>query len=562
MLPHKADARLHSLNCFRCMENLPVDEFDYVIAGAGPAGCVLANRLSADGNSTVCILEAGGSDRHPFIKIPAGFVKTLYGDRFVWPFVSEPADSLDGRTVALPQGRVLGGSSSINGMVYNRGQRADFDTWAQMGNRGWGFDDLMPYFKRSERRIGDGDDAFRGRTGELPITDIDWFNPVAEAFLKGAEGLGIPRIADYNAGTQYGAGYFQRYIHNGKRVSAADAFLKPALSRKNVELRTRAQATAIEMDGQCATGIRYRDSSGTDRAVRARREVILSAGTVNSAKLLQISGIGPTALLQEIGAPIRIALEGVGENLRDHYSVRVTARARDVKTINEYARWPRLPLEIAKWMLKRPSVLALCPTIAFVHGKSHPSLDESDLRILFTPGSYQDGKVYVLDDYPGMTCGAAQPRPVSTGYVRARSTNPVDAPAVQPNFLTAEEDRRITLAGLRLSRRLLGTPELARYFHSETLPGINIDSDDELLDFAKRRGNTGYHLVGTCRMGPKDDARSVVDDELRVIGAKGLRVIDASIMPVLPSANTFASTIAIAEKGADLIRGIKMESVA
>lgn len=539
-----------------------MDEFDYVIAGAGPAGCVLANRLSADGKSTVCILEAGGSDRHPFIKIPAGFAKTLYGDRFVWPFVSEPADSLDGRTVALPQGRVLGGSSSINGMVYHRGQRADFDTWAQMGNRGWGFDDLLPYFKRSERRIGDGDDAFRGRTGELPITDIDWFNPVAEAFLGGAEGPGIPRIADYNAGTQYGAGYFQRYIHNGKRVSAADAFLKPALSRKNVELRTRAQATAIEMDGRCATGIRYRDASGTDRTVRARREVILSAGTVNSAKLLQISGIGPAALLQEIGAPVQIALEGVGENLRDHYSVRMTARAKDVKTINEYARWPRLPLEVAKWMLKRPSVLALYPTIAFVRGKSHPSLEESDLRILFTPGSYQDGKVYVLDDYPGMTCGAAQPRPVSTGYVRARSIDPAEAPAVQPNFLAAEEDQRITLAGLRLSRKLLGTSELAGYFHSETLPGVNIDSDDELLDFDKRRGNTGYHLVGTCRMGPKDDARSVVDDELRVISATGLRVIDASIMPMLPSANTFASTIAIAEKGADLICGIKMESAA
>jgi len=532
-----------------------MDEFDYVIVGAGAAGSVLANRLTEAGDATVCVLEAGGQDRHPFIKIPAGFVKTLYGDRFVWPFQTEPAPGLDGRSIALPQGKVVGGSSSINGMVYNRGQVADFDVWAQMGNRGWGFDGLLPYFKRSETRIGPGDDAFRGRSGELPITDIDWFNPVAEAFLDAAVAMGIPRIADYNAGRQFGAGYFQRYIHKGRRVSAADAFLKPALARAGVDLRVRAQAVAIDLDGGRATGVRYRDGDGRETTVKARREVILSAGAANSPRLLQVSGIGPADLLQRIGAPVRVALEGVGENLRDHYSVRMTARAKDIKTINEYARWPRLPLEVAKWLAGKPSVLALCPTIAFVHGKSHPSLDEADLRILFTPGSYKDGRVYVLDDYPGMTCGAAQPRPESTGYVRARSLDPNEAPAVQPNYLAAEADQRITLAGLRLARALMNGPELARYFHSETLPGADVETDDELLDFARRRGNTGYHLVGTCKMGSAEDKRAVVDDELRVHGVQGLRVIDASIMPTLPSANTFASAIAIAEKGADLIRG-------
>ncbi|NQV60133.1 MAG: GMC family oxidoreductase N-terminal domain-containing protein [Alphaproteobacteria bacterium] len=532
-----------------------MDIFDYVVVGAGAAGCVLANRLTEDDAASVCVLEAGGKDRHPFISIPAGFVKTLYSDRFVWPFVTEPSAALAGRTVAIPQGRVLGGSSSINGMVYNRGQVADFDTWAQMGNRGWGFDDLLPYFKRSEQRIGPGDDHYRGRTGELPITDIDWINPLAEAFLDAAEGMGIPRRQDYNAGYQFGAGYFQRYIHKGRRVSAADAFLRPALRRRSTSLRTGAHVVELVMDGRKATGVRYRDAGGGEHVVHARREVLLSAGAINSPKLLQLSGIGPAGLLNDLGVPMVAPLMGVGENLRDHYSVRMVARARNVLTINEYARWPRLPLEIAKWLSGKPSVLAICPTIAYVHGKSHPDLEESDLRILFTPGSYKDGRIYVLDDYPGMTCGAAQPRPESTGYVRARSRNPLDAPMVQPNYLAAETDRRITLAGLRLARELLNSPELAPYFDCETLPGPEVSSDDELLDFARRRGNTGYHLVGTCSMGQAADRGAVVDDELRVHGVQNLRVIDASVMPMLPSANTFAATLAIAEKGADMVRG-------
>ena len=527
--------------------------FDYIIVGAGAAGCVLANRLSQSGNASICVLEAGRNDRHPFIRIPAGFVKTLYGDRFVWPFRTEPAQGLNGRSIAVPQGKVVGGSSSINGMVYNRGQRADFDIWAQMGNRGWGFEDLLPYFNRSETRLSEQDASHRGHYGELPITDHDWFNPLAEAFLEAAAGAGIPRSADYNSGFQFGSGYFQRYIHHGRRVSCADAFLRPALRRQSVSLMTHAQVTGLAMNGTRVTGVHYRDRSGTTHTITTGREVILSAGTVNTPKILQMSGIGAPELLSSVGIAVRHASPGVGENLRDHYSVRMTARAKNVTTINELARWPRLSREIAKWALGRPSVLALCPTIAFVHGKSHPDLEDADLRILFTPGSYQDGKVYVLDEFPGLTCGAAQPRPHSSGYVRIRSANPDETPIVQPNYLVAEADQRITLTGLKLAREILHRPEMSQYFDHETLPGPDAQTDDELLDFARRRGNTGYHLVGTAKMGPASDAQAVVDDELCVHGISGLRVIDASIMPMLPSANTFAATIAIAEKGADLI---------
>ncbi len=531
-----------------------METFDYVIVGAGAAGSVLANRLSEDPSVTVCVLEAGPPDRNPLIHIPAGFVKTLFDPGITWQFRTEPTEQTAGRAIATTQGRTLGGSSSINGMIYNRGQPDDFNGWAQRGNRGWGWDDVLPYFRRSETRVGQGDET-RGRDGGIPITDMDWHHPVSDAFIRGVEGLGIPRNPDYNNGHQAGVGYFQRAIRHGRRVSAARAFLVPARSRPNLSVRTDARASAVLFEGLRAVGVRTLSApNAAPREVRARREVILCAGTVNTARLLQVSGVGPGWLLAGLGVEVVRNLP-VGENFRDHYAVRNVVRARDgVVTLNELSRGARLVGEVARWATGRPGILAVAPSHVHVFWKSHPSLDAPDLQCVFTPGSYRQGRNYVLDDYPGMTAGAWYHRPESTGHVRAVSRDVFIDPLIQPNYLAHETDRRITLAGMRLVRRMLGTPELAPFVEREVLPGPDVQSDDEMLDFARRNGATTYHLIGTCRMGPATDPSAVVDDRLRVHGMAGLRVVDASIMPSMPSANTYASTLMIAEKGADMIR--------
>jgi choline dehydrogenase len=533
------------------------DSFDYVIVGAGAAGSVLANRLTEDPSVTVCVLEAGPPDRNPFIHIPAGFIKTLFDPSCTWQFKTEPTENTGGRAISTTQGRTLGGSSSINGMVYNRGQPNDFNNWAQRGNRGWSYDDVLPYFRRTERRIGFGDDGVRGRDSGIPVTDIDWIHPISEAFIAGVVGMGIPRNPDYNSGDQAGVGYFQRAILNGRRVSAARAFLKPARARPNLEVRTDARANAILVEGKRAVGVRYLvDRNAAPREVRARREVILSSGTVNTARLLQISGIGPAALLQSLGVAVVHEMPGVGENFRDHYAVRMVVRAKPgLATLNELSRGPRLAMQIAKWATGRPNILAQAPSQVHVFWKSFEGLDAPDLQCVFTPGSYKQGKTYVLDDYPGMTAGAWPHRPESTGHVRARSTDVFVDPVIQPNYLSDPMDRRVTLGGLRLVRRMLSTPELAPFADRETLPGPDVTTDDELLHFARNNGATCYHLIGTARMGPASDPTAVVDDQLRVHGMTGLRVVDASIMPAMPSANTYATTLMIAERASDLIRG-------
>jgi choline dehydrogenase len=534
-----------------------MDTFDYVIVGAGSAGCVLANRLSEDADVTVCVLEAGPRDWNPYIHIPAGFIKTFYDRRVNWCYEQEPGPYTAGRRVYAPRGKTLGGSSSINGSIYNRGQRLDFDTWAQLGNRGWGYADVLPYFKRMERRIGVGDASFRGSEGALAVTDIDWKHPLCEAFIAGAESLGIPRNPDYNAGTQEGVAYAQRTIYNGRRVSAATAFLRPAMQRPNLAVRTNAHATAIVLEGRRATGVRYRPGGrrGREIEVQARREVILAGGAYNSPQLLQLSGIGPAPLLQSLGIPVRHALAGVGEGLQDHYAPRTVVRVKNATTINEQARGLRLVGEVAKWAFLRKGILSLSPTLVYCFWHSGETAESSDLQLTFTPASYQEGEQGKLEGEPGMTCAAWQQRPESRGHVRARSSDPFEPPLIQTNYLTEETDRRVVVAGMRLARRLLASEPLAPYYAYEDFPGPAVQSDDEFLHAATQRGQTTFHAGGTCRMGPASDPLAVVDDELRVRGLEALRVIDASIMPRMISANLNASTLMIADRASDLVRG-------
>jgi choline dehydrogenase len=367
---------------------------------------------------------------------------------------------------------------------------------------------------------------------------------------------GIPRNPDYNSGDQAGVGYFQRVIERGRRISAARAFLRPARSRPNLDVRTNTRARAVLFEGKRAVGVSVvREQGGAASKISARREVILSAGTVNTARLLQISGVGPAGLLGELGVPVVHGLAGVGENFRDHYAVRCVVRARTgTVTLNELARGPRLAGQVLRWAAGRSSILATAPSHVHVFWKSWAGLEAPDLQCVFTPGSYRQGRTYILDDYPGMTAGVWPHRPESTGHVRARSTDPFIDPVVQPNYLADPIDRRVTLGGIRLIRRLLASPELAPYVDRETLPGPDVKTDDELLDYARANGTTCYHLIGTARMGPATDPGAVVGDDLRVHGLQGLRVVDASIMPNMPSANTYATTLMIAERGADLVR--------
>jgi len=533
-----------------------MDHFDYVIVGAGSAGCILARRL-VDAGHRVCLLESGPSDRSPFIHLPAGFVRTLLDPSLTWRYKADGGESLPGRRIPVVHGRVLGGSSAVNGMIWVRGQARDFDGWASLGNPGWGFDDVLPLFRRIERRIGEADPHWRGTEGPVGVTDSDWRNPLCDAFIAAAHALGVPVNPDTNGSRQDGAGYYQRNIVRGRRVSAARAWLDPVRSHPALAIRTGAHATALILEDRRAVGVRYalEDDRGTPREVRARAEVIVCAGAVGSPRLLQLSGIGPPALLASIGVPVRHASPGVGENLQDHFSPRVIARVRGAPTLNELARGPRLALEALKWVAGRPSILGLGVALAHAFCRSDPALASPDVVVMFTPGSYKGGVLGNLDDFPGVTCGGWQLRPHSRGFVRARSRDPFQFPAIQPNYLADERDQATTLWALKMARRIMGTEPMARHVEEELAPGPGLLDDDALLDYARHTGTTTAHLVGTCRMGPDDDPSAVVDARLRVRGARSLRVVDASVMPTITSGNTNAPTLMIAEKAADLILG-------
>ena len=530
-----------------------MDVYDYIVVGAGTSGCVVASRLAEISNVTICLLEAGPRDFHPYIHIPVGWMKLMDNRKLNWLYSAEPSKWTGGRRISVPRGKVLGGSSSINGNIFNRGAASDFDSWAQMGNLGWSYEDVLPLFKRIESWQGIKNNKLRGGEGKLHVTPSDWSHPLCEAFLDAAESVGIPRNKDYNGESQFGAAYTQRTILNGYRQNSAKAYLKMALKRGVIDLKTNSTTTRILIDQGAAKGIEYR-IGGKTNVMFARREVIICGGVINSPHLLQQSGVGDPVDLKEIGIPIVKALKGVGKNLRDHYGVRFTAKAKNIKTFNEKANGIPLMGEVFKWVIGKPSILSLPATACYAFAKSNPILDSSDIQITFMPASYKEGVQNKLDNEPGMTFAVWQQRPDSTGFVKARSTDPSQPPEIQPNYLALESDQRTLLSGILLMRKIMYSKPMKEYFDKEIYPGSKITTKKELLEIVKKRGTTAFHMVGTCKMGHFDDPMSVVTPNLCVKGISNLRIADASIMPTMPSANTNACCYMIGEKASDLIK--------
>jgi choline dehydrogenase len=527
-----------------------IGTFDYVIVGAGTAGCVLANRLSADPKISVLLLEAGGKDSWIWIHIPIGYLYTQNNPRTDWCFKTEPEPGLNGRALNYPRGRVLGGCSSINGMIYMRGQARDYDGWRQQGNRGWGWDDVLPYFKKSEDHAL-GADEMHGAGGEWRIEQqrLSW--EILDAFRDAAAEVGIPKITDFNRGDNEGCAYFQVTQRKGVRWSTAKAFLRPALGRPNLTVLTGAQATGVLFEGRRATALRFRHHGQNKRAI-AGREVLLASGAVGSPQLLQLSGVGPAALLQELGIPVVHAQDGVGANLQDHLQIRTVFKVQHTRTLNEQANSlfgrARMGLQYA---LFRRGPLTMAPSQLGAFAKSDFSRATPDLEYHVQPLSL-DRFGDPLHRFPAFTASVCNLRPDSRGTVRIRTREPGAAPAIAPNYLATETDRLVAAAAIRLTRRICGAKALARYEPQEFLPGAALESDEELAKAAGTIGTTIFHPVGTCKMGQESSA--VVDDRLRVRGVDSLRVVDASIMPTITSGNTNAPVIMIAEKAADMIK--------
>ena len=531
-------------------EGLSVGSFDYVIVGAGSAGCVLANRLSADPTVTVLLIEAGGKDSNIWIKVPLGLLYLIGNPRTDWCYETEPEPACNGRRIPIPRGRVLGGSSSINGMVYVRGQPRDYDIWRQFGNAGWGWDDVLPYFKKSED-YAEGADEVHGAGGELRVEQARVRWEILDAFRDAAEQVGIPKTADYNRGSYEGSGYFQVTQRRGVRWSTATAFLKPASGRPNLRVLTHAQVKRLRIDGGRAVGVEFWQGTSPAYAA-ARAEVIVAAGAIGSPHILQLSGIGPAARLREHGIEVRCDLPGVGENLQDHCQPRQMFKVHHTTTLNEmansYLRRVGLGLQ---YLLFRSGPLAIGPATLNAFTRSDASHDTPNIQYHVIPATYPKlGEP--PSPFPGFTASACNLRPTSRGYVRLKSADARAYPAIRYNYLSTPADQRVAIDSIRLTRRIVGAPALARFSPEEFMPGPQAQSEDELLAAARGTASTVYHPVGTCKMGR--DATAVVDERLRVRGIAALRVVDASIMPNLVSGNTNAPTIMIAEKGADMIR--------
>src|SRR5215468_4025180 len=525
------------------------ETFDYIVVGAGSAGCVLANRLTASGRHRVLLLEAGGHDRHIWIHIPLGYGK-LFSDRKVnWLYTSEPEAELNNRQIIQPRGKVLGGSSSINGLLYIRGQPADFDHWRQLGNSGWSFEDVLPYFRRAEDQQR-GEDALHGVGGPLAVSDVCEPHPLCEAFIAAAQQAGFPRNDDFNGPAQEGAGYFQLTARHGRRCSTAVGYLRQARRRPNLAVVSNALARRILFSGRRAIGVEYRCGDAT-RIAHANAEVIVAGGAFNSPQLLQLSGLGPAALLESFGINIVADMPGVGADLQDHLQVRMQYRCTEPITMNDVINsWRHRAQAGLRYALFRKGLLAIGAGYAGGFFRTTPDMATPDVQVHFIIFSAETAGA-ALHPFPGFIASVCQLRPESRGFVRITSPDPAKPPAIEPRYLSSRTDRDTVVAGMKLLRWIMRQPAMRRYIAEERAPPTTCTSDADLLAFARETATTVFHPTSTCRMGSDDAA--VVDERLRVRGIDGLRVVDGSIMPTVVSGNTNAAIVMIAEKGADMI---------
>jgi choline dehydrogenase len=523
--------------------------YDFIVVGGGSAGCVLANRLSESGRHQVLLLEAGRRS-HPLERVPISYSKFIDNPAVNWCFMSKPEDSTGGRPIPVPRGRMLGGSSAINGLVFVRGQALDYDSWAQMGNRGWSYDDVLPVFKRLEAYDG-GDDALRGRNGPLRLSEAYDRSPLYDAWFAAGEEVGLPRNPDYNGASQEGMCKTQTTIHDGWRMSASRCYIDPVRNRANLHIQCNAHVESLLLEAKRCTGLRYRIGDES-RTVHARCEVVLCAGSINSPQILELSGIGRPDVLRDQGIEVRHALDGVGENLRDHYVPRmrwdITQRG---VTFNDRARGFGLAWQILRYAFTRRGFLAIpsAPILAFL--RTRPELEAPDVQLHFIPFAIEHIKKRKLAREPGMTIAMCQLRPESKGTIHIHSPDALTAPEIRFNFLSAAIDRATLIGGVRESRRLVEAKAMDAFRGAEVSPGPGVQSDDEILDYIRANAQTAYHPVGTCKMGI--DEMAVVDPQLKVRGMEGLRIADGSIMPTLMSGNTNGPIIMIGEKASDMM---------